>query len=85
MLEQEGKTVVTLAIDQVPQLIISLSETHLAKEESQAVVQYLQNDLNLKVWMITGDNKHSAFKVARYLGIDLDRVVYRAYPDTKRK
>jgi hypothetical protein len=31
MLEQEGKTVVSLAIDQVPQLIISLEETHIAK------------------------------------------------------
>lgn len=35
--------------------------------------------------MITGDNKHAALKVARYLGIDEDKVVYRAYPDTKRK
>jgi P-type E1-E2 ATPase len=35
--------------------------------------------------MITGDNKHAALKVARYLGIDEEKVVYRAYPDTKRK
>jgi len=35
--------------------------------------------------MITGDNKHSAFKVADYLGIDRENVTYRAYPDDKKK
>jgi len=35
--------------------------------------------------MITGDNKHSAFKVARYLGIEVKDVVYRAYPSEKQK
>jgi Cu+-exporting ATPase len=35
--------------------------------------------------MITGDNKHAAYKVAKYLGIDLQNVVYKAYPDDKKK
>ena len=35
--------------------------------------------------MITGDNQHSAYKVARYLGIDVKDVVYKAYPLDKRR
>lgn len=33
-LEEEGKTVVILVIDNVPQLILALEETHLSKPES---------------------------------------------------
>lgn len=35
--------------------------------------------------MITGDNQHAAYKVARYLGIDIKDVVYKAYPEDKKK
>ena len=55
-LEQEGKTVVVLVIDKVPQLIVALEEAHLAKEDSKYVVKYLQTELNMRVCMITGDN-----------------------------
>ena len=85
LLQEEGKTVVLLAIDKIPQLIVSLEEAHLAKPESKQVVQFLQNNLGLRVCMITGDNKHSALKVARHLNIDFENVTYEAYPDTKRQ
>ena len=42
---------------------------HIAKPESREVVNFLRNTLKMRVAMITGDNKHAAFKVARYLGI----------------
>ena len=35
--------------------------------------------------MITGDTKHSALKVADHLGIKKHNVLYRAYPEDKRK
>ena len=35
--------------------------------------------------MITGDNKHSAIKVAKHLGIPVENVTYSAYPETKKK
>jgi cation transport ATPase len=41
--------------------------------------------MGMKVRMITGDNKHSAMRVARYLGIDTADVLYRAYPEDKRR
>lgn len=71
-------------MDRVPSLIISLEETHLAKPESKEVVNYLRNQLGLRVAMITGDNQHAAYKVARYLGIDTEDVVYKAYPEDKK-
>jgi len=35
--------------------------------------------------MITGDNKESALRVAKHLGISLENVTYSAYPETKRQ
>jgi cation transport ATPase len=48
-----------------------MEEAHIAKEESREVVSFLKNNLGMRVAMITGDNQHAAFKVARYLGIEL--------------
>jgi P-type E1-E2 ATPase len=56
----------------------------LAKAESKEVVWYLRNVLKLKVKMITGDNKHAAYKVARHVGIDQEDVFYQAYPEDKK-
>lgn len=85
MLEEEGNTVIQMVLNNVPQLIISLEEAHIAKQESQDVVNYLRNVLKLRVAMITGDNKHAAFKVAKHLGIDQADVVYKAYPIDKKR
>lgn len=43
LLEEQGMTVVTLFVNRIPSLIISLEETHIAKEESREVVNYLKN------------------------------------------
>jgi cation transport ATPase len=40
------------------------------------VVTYLQKILGMNVCMITGDNKHSALKVAKYLNIPEENVTY---------
>jgi len=69
-LEQTGKTVVILCIDETARLLISMEDEYIAKPESQAIVKYLKEELKLKVAMITGDNEHTALKVANYVGID---------------
>ena len=79
-LEEQGKTVIVLAINKVPQLIISLEESHLAKEDSQIVVRYLKQ-IGMRVCMITGDNIHSAHKVAEHIGIPKEDVFSEAYPE----
>lgn len=75
----------TLAVNGVPRLLISLEEQHLAKKEALPVISYMRNVMGLKIAMITGDNKHSALKVARYLDIPIENVTYRAYPQDKKK
>lgn len=83
-MEEEGKTVVTLVIDKIPQLVVALEETHLAKPVANFVVNYLRDSMKMRVCMITGDNKFSALKVAKYLGINPADVTYQAYPETKK-
>ena len=78
-------TVILVSVNKIPQLILSLEETHLAKEESKDVVNYLRKVMKVRVAMITGDNQHAAYKVARHLGIDTQDVVYKAYPEDKKK
>ena len=83
-LEEQGLTVVVMTLNQEPCLILTMHERHLAKPEAKQVIRHLKETLGLKIKMITGDNKHSAYRVARYLGIDTKDVTYRAYPEDKR-
>lgn len=83
-LERDGKTVICMAINKTPRIIITLEEAHIAKKEAKDVVDYMKNKLKLKVAMITGDNKHTAIKVAQYLEIPLENITYRAYPNDKK-
>ena len=75
-MEEEGKTVVSLVIDKVPQLVVALEEAHLSKPLAMFVVNYLRTVMNMRVCMITGDNKFSALRVAKHLGIKVDDVTY---------
>ena len=74
-----------MAIGGIPRLLVSLEEAHLTKSEAPAVVTYMRDVMKLKVCMITGDNKHAALKVAKFLDISTDNVNYRAYPNDKKK
>lgn len=84
-LEEEGKTVIIMAVGLVPYVILSLEEEELTKPEARDVIEFLRGEMNMKIYMITGDNKHSALKVAAYLNIDPDNVTYQAYPETKKQ
>lgn len=84
LLEQQGRTVVVLAVGLVPQMIVSLQEEHLAKKEAAWVVSYLRDKMGMQVCMITGDNKHTARKVAKHLGISMDNTYSEAYPEQKK-
>lgn len=84
-LEKEGKTVICMAIDGKPRLLVSLEEAHIAKPEALGVVGYMRDVMGLRVAMITGDNEHAAMKVARHLGIPSDLVTPKAYPNDKKR
>jgi cation transport ATPase len=70
-----------LAVGTIPQLIVSLEEEHLAKTEAKWVVSYMRDKMGMQVCMITGDNKHTARKVAKHLGISMENTYSEAYPE----
>ena len=74
-----------MVIDGIPRLLISLEESHLTKPEAPAVVTYLRDVMKMRIAMITGDNKHTAEKVAKFLEIPMKDVTYRAYPNEKKR
>lgn len=84
VLEQQGKTVVQMAINNEVVSIIALEEKHLCKPESKEVINYLKSH-GYEIHIITGDHKFAALKVASFLGIDHHNVLYRAYPEDKKK
>jgi len=77
-LEQDGKTVMFVAIDRKAAGLIAVADT--LKEFSMEAIQRLHR-LGLEVVMITGDNKRTAEAIARQVGID--RVLAEVLPQDK--
>ena len=65
-LENQGKTVVLIALDGKLCGMIAIADT--LKETSRAAIRELVN-MNLKVYMITGDNRRTADAIAKQIGI----------------
>lgn len=81
--EDEGKTVIFVGVNNQIAGIIAVSEAELVKPEAPWVVKKLE-EMGLEVWIITGDNKKSALKVAEHLKIPEERVLANCYPGDKR-
>lgn len=73
-----GKPGVTVTIDGAPAGSIAIADT--IKPEAAAAVRRLR-DMNLEVWMITGDRRATADAVAKEAGID--HVLAEVMPDQK--
>ncbi|MEM4181784.1 MAG: copper-translocating P-type ATPase [Candidatus Pacearchaeota archaeon] len=79
-LENEGKTVMILAVNRKVVGLIAVADT--LKEFSKEAVQKLHK-MGKEVIMITGDNKRTANAIARQLGIDY--VLAEVLPEDKEK
>lgn len=77
-LEQDGKTVMFVAVDGQLLGLIAVADT--LKEYSAEAIQRLHH-LGLEVAMITGDNRRTAGAIARQVGID--RVLAEVLPQDK--
>ncbi len=77
-LEENGKTVMYIALDGQLLGIIAVADT--VKENSRQAIKALQ-DLNIEVWMITGDNQRTAKAIAREVGIT--NVIAEVLPEQK--
>jgi len=77
-LENEGKTVMILAIDKEAAGLIAVADT--LKEHSEEAVAELHR-MGIKVMMITGDNERTAKAIAKQVGID--EVLAEVLPEDK--
>ncbi|OGC50322.1 copper-translocating P-type ATPase [candidate division WWE3 bacterium RIFCSPHIGHO2_01_FULL_40_23] len=77
-LENEGKTVVFLAVDEALYGIVAISDR--VKESASGAIQKLKK-LGIKIYMITGDNQRAALAIGRSLGIE--NVLSEVLPDQK--
>ena len=80
VLENEGKTVMILALNKRIVGLIAVADT--LKEFSKEAVQKL-HEMGKEVIMITGDNKRTANAIAKQLGIDY--VLAEVLPEEKEK
>ncbi|HOV79932.1 MAG TPA: heavy metal translocating P-type ATPase [Bacillota bacterium] len=77
-LEEEGKTVMYMAVDGRAAAVIGVADT--IKENSKEAVTRLK-EMGLEVWMLTGDNRRTAAAVARQVGIG--NVLAEVLPEEK--
>ena len=79
-LEEQGKTVMLMAISGKPVALIAVADT--VKEHSREAITELQK-MGIEVWMITGDNTRTARAIAKEVGID--HVLAEVLPEDKAK
>jgi len=65
-LERQGKTAMLVSIDGKMAGIVAVADT--IKEHSKEAIEKLQQ-MNLEVWMLTGDNRRTAEAIAKQVGI----------------
>ncbi len=78
VLEEDGKTVILLAVDSRLDAVIAVADT--VKENASEAVSELQRN-GIAVVMLTGDNERTARAIARQLGIE--RVIAGVVPQDK--
>lgn len=76
--ESDGKTAMFMAINNEPAAIIAVADT-VKPESAQAVAELL--DMNIAVYMITGDNKRTAAAIAK--SVNVEHVFAEAKPEDK--
>lgn len=79
-LEEEGQTVVCVAVDGVLRGAIALADE--AREEAHDVVRWLHAQGQV-VWLLTGDHLRTARHIASCVGIPQDRVIAQVMPEEK--
>jgi P-type Cu+ transporter len=82
-LEKEGKTAIIVAVDDCVRMVLGISDE--IKEDAKTAIRFLRENLNIDVWIITGDNRRTAASISRTLGIPPARVLAEALPATKAR
>ncbi len=80
ILEQQGKTVMLVAIDGALAGLVAVADT--IKDDSVEAIEQLQAQ-GFSVWMITGDNRRTAQAIAKQVGISSEHVLAEVLPEDK--
>ena len=78
--ERQGKTTMLAAIDGIAVGVVAVADT--VKVGSAEAIKQLQNQ-GIQVWMITGDNRHTAEAIARQVNIAPEHVLAEVHPEDK--
>lgn len=77
-LEDEGKTAMLMSVNNKLEAVLAVADT--LKESSKEAIEELKN-MNIDVYMITGDNKRTANAIAKQVGIT--NVLAEVLPENK--
>lgn len=80
---EDGSTVIVAAIDYIPCIAFRVHDE--LRPEAKQVVSFFREKNKLDCWLVTGDNKNTAFAVAKLVGIPVEKVVSQALPGDKVK
>jgi P-type Cu+ transporter len=80
-LEQEGKTAILAAVNNEVQVVMGIADE--LKSDAASTLRYLQERMNIEVWMVTGDNSRTARAIAQKLGLAQHHVISEALPMEK--
>lgn len=80
-LERAGKTAVIAAVGGRAVCVLGVADR--VKPEAGLVVRYLREHLGIEVWMVTGDHRTTALRVAADVGIPPECVMAQVLPADK--
>lgn len=81
MQHSQGLTIVVAVVNESMVAVYGLQDA--VRPEAQAVINYIKNQLGMKVGMLTGDSEEAARRVANIVGIDVKDVKFRQLPENK--
>ena len=79
-LEEDGKTAMYISANGKLKGIIAVADT--IKEDSAEAIKKMHN-MNIDVFMITGDNQRTAEAIGRQVGLDREHILARVLPENK--
>ncbi len=79
-LEEEGKTAMYVSVDGEIKGLIAVADT--VKEDSRGAIKDLQ-DIGIRVYMITGDNRRTAEAIGKQVGIEKSHILAHVLPEHK--
>jgi Cu+-exporting ATPase len=79
-LEKEGKTVVWVEIDKQIAGIIAIADT--VKSDAKEAIEKLKH-MGIESYLLTGDNRETAFSIASQVGISKENVLSQVMPQEK--